>query len=57
MLEYNSIRELIDAADSAGKKISEVALEDQARAMEDDADLLFARMEESFDVMLEAAKM
>lgn len=56
MLEYDSIRELIDAADFAGKKISEAALEDQARAMEDDADSLFARMEESFDVMLEAAK-
>ncbi|MCR4818577.1 MAG: L-serine ammonia-lyase, iron-sulfur-dependent, subunit alpha [Fretibacterium sp.] len=56
MLEYDSIKELTDAAESAGKKISDVVLEDQARTMEEDADSLFQRMEESFDVMCTAAE-
>ncbi|MBR1673204.1 MAG: L-serine ammonia-lyase, iron-sulfur-dependent, subunit alpha [Fretibacterium sp.] len=56
MLKYESIKALTGAAASAGKKISEVVLADQARGMECDELALFARMEESFDVMREAAR-
>ncbi|MBQ9566216.1 MAG: L-serine ammonia-lyase, iron-sulfur-dependent, subunit alpha [Synergistaceae bacterium] len=56
MLRYESIRELIDAARSSGGKIGPLVLEDQAKSMESDEDSLFRRMEESFDVMVAAAK-
>ena len=56
MLKYDSINELIEAAASAGKKISEIVLPDQARSMDTAEEELFTRMEESFDVMTAAAK-
>ena len=56
MLKYESIRELIGAAESSGKKISEIVLPDQAVAMESGEDELFSRMEDSFDVMAAAAE-
>lgn len=56
MLEYNSIKELIDAANSAHKKISEIVIADQALAMESSEEFIFNKMSESFDVMCEAAE-
>lgn len=55
MLEYNSIKELINAAEAQNKKISEIVILDQARAMDSGEDLIFNKMSESFDVMCEAA--
>lgn len=55
-LKYDSIKEITDAARSAGVKISELVLEDQARVLDQPAEEVYARMERSFDVMCEAVK-
>ncbi len=54
MLKYNSIRELVDAANERKTTISRVALSDQAESMEKTQDELFAQMKENFAVMREA---
>ncbi|MBE7008537.1 MAG: L-serine ammonia-lyase, iron-sulfur-dependent, subunit alpha [Ruminococcaceae bacterium] len=54
MLKYDSIQELIEAAESAGKPISEIALDDQAEQMGQDAAMLFRQMDKNFSVMREA---
>ena len=54
MLKYDSIQELIEAAESAGKPISEIALDDQAEQMGQDAAMLFLQMDKNFSVMREA---
>ncbi len=52
MLSYESFQSLVDAATSAGKKISEVVLADQAAAMHRTEEDVFQEMEASFDVMI-----
>ena len=54
MLKYESIHELVCAAEERGLKISELVLEDQAEAMEKTPDELYARMRKSFEVMCES---
>ena len=54
MLKYDSIAELVDAAERAGMAISEVALEDQADSLRQDAAMLFRQMDKSFTVMQQA---
>ena len=54
MLKYESIGELVSAAEAQGLKISELVLRDQAEAMEQPPEVLYERMRESFAVMREA---
>ena len=54
MLKYESVQELIDAAEAAGCSISDLALRDQAEAMGQDEVMLFRQMDKSFTVMREA---
>ena len=56
LLHYNTIREIIDAATEAGVKISEFVLKEQAEALEQTEEEIYARMEKSFDVMCEATE-
>lgn len=56
MLRYESISELVAAAETRGLKISEVVLQDQAEAMEKDALELFEKMEIDLQVMIDSAK-
>ena len=53
-LKYESIREIIDAANAAGMKIGEYVLKEQAAALEQSEEEIYSRMEKSFDVMCEA---
>lgn len=50
-LQYNSVEELVYAADFCHKKISEIVLEEQAEAMEMSQDQVFKTMADSFAVM------
>lgn len=54
MLKYESVQELIDAAEAAGCSISDLALRDQAETMGQDEVMLFRQMDKSFTVMREA---
>ena len=54
MLKYQSIQELVSAAEERGLKISELVLQDQAEAMEKPAEELYERMRKSFEVMRES---
>ena len=56
MLTYQSIAELIEAAEKEGEKLSRLVLRDQAEQMELSEEELYNRMEESFDVMCEAVR-
>ena len=56
MLKYESIHELIEAAEREHLKISELILKDQAESMEQPAEELFEKMKKSFDVMREAVE-
>ena len=56
MLDYLSVEELMDAAERAGCPISEIALQDQAEAMEEESAVLFRRMDERFTVMLDSVR-
>lgn len=56
MIKYDSIHKLIKEAEKKNKKISEVVLEDQAKAMEKAEAELYKKMEESFEVMLSSVK-
>lgn len=51
MISYKSVRELVEAAGSAGKKLSLVILEDQARVMERSEAELCLEMKSRLDVM------
>jgi L-serine dehydratase len=55
LITYHSIQELVDLANQQGKKISQIALADQAHSMELSEQEVYDRMEESFDIMLESA--
>ncbi len=50
-LKYNTVEELVEAAASSQKKISEIVLEQQATDMELTMEEVYATMESSFDVM------
>ncbi|MBE5978141.1 MAG: L-serine ammonia-lyase, iron-sulfur-dependent, subunit alpha [Paenibacillaceae bacterium] len=50
-LKYNTVEELVWAAASSHKKISEIVLEHQAGDMESTIEEVYATMESSFDVM------
>jgi L-serine dehydratase len=52
MLKYQSIEELVQAAEAANAKISALVLADQAKEMECTEQEIYERMERSFDVML-----
>ncbi|MBE6910549.1 MAG: L-serine ammonia-lyase, iron-sulfur-dependent, subunit alpha [Ruminococcaceae bacterium] len=54
MLAYESIRELIEAADREHCSISELALRDQAESIGQDEAMIFRQMDKNFTVMLEA---
>ena len=56
MLKYESVSELVRAAEERGLKISKVVLEDQAEAMECAPLEVFERMEIDLQVMRTAAK-
>ena len=56
MLKYESVNELVTAAEARGMKISEIVLEDQAEAMESPALELYEKMEIDLQVMRESAK-
>lgn len=54
MLEFNSIKELVDKAVDAGKNISDLVLADQAEQMERPAEEIYKDMEVNLQVMKEA---
>ena len=54
MIKYSSIKELCDAAEAQGVKISELCLKDQAEQMQKPEKELYAIMEKNFDVMIES---
>ena len=56
MLKYESVSELVQAAEERGIRISELTLEDQAEAMEQTPQNLYEKMEIDLYVMREAAK-
>ena len=56
MLKYESVSELVHAAEQRGVRISEIVLEDQAEAMEIPPLDLFEKMEIDLHVMAESAK-
>lgn len=56
MFEYKSISELVNAASSAGKTISEVVLADQAKQLCISPDALFERMDARLSVMEDSVK-
>ena len=48
MIKYSSIKELCDAAEAQGVKISELCLKDQAEQMQKPEEELYAIMEKNF---------
>ena len=55
MIQYNSIQEIVEAAEKAGIKISELCLKDQAAQLGISEEDLYRELEKDFDVMIEAA--
>ncbi|MBQ7144634.1 MAG: L-serine ammonia-lyase, iron-sulfur-dependent, subunit alpha [Oscillospiraceae bacterium] len=53
-LKYDSISALVRAAEERRQRISEVVLQDQAAAMQEDEAVLYERMRERFQIMREA---
>ena len=56
MLKYETVSELVQAAEARGARISEIVLEDQAKAMELEQQELFEKMEIDIHVMWAAAQ-
>ncbi|WP_026511680.1 MULTISPECIES: L-serine ammonia-lyase, iron-sulfur-dependent, subunit alpha [unclassified Butyrivibrio] len=56
MLKYDSIAELIQAAEAENKKISEIVLKDHAISMEKSETELYEKMEMDFFIMSDAVK-
>ena len=54
MMKYSSIKELCDAAEAQGIKISELCLKDQAEQMQRSCEELYSQMEKNFDVMIDS---
>ncbi len=55
-LQYNSVEELVYAAESCKKKISEIVLEEQAQTTEQPQERLFSDMKKRFHVMKQSVK-
>ena len=53
-MKYSSIKELCDAAEAQGIKISELCLKDQAEQMQRSCEELYSQMEKNFDVMIDS---
>ena len=53
-LTYESVEELVSAAHTSGRKISEIVLAEQAQALESGETAVYANMEKSFEVMKES---
>ena len=51
MLSYKSITEIVELADKNNQRISQLALADQAAAMETSEEEIFSRMKTSLDIM------
>ncbi|WP_408070573.1 L-serine ammonia-lyase, iron-sulfur-dependent, subunit alpha [Butyrivibrio sp. JL13D10] len=56
MLKYESIEELVQAAESEGKKISEIVLRDHAQSMEKNELELYEKMEMDFHIMCDSVR-
>lgn len=56
MIKYSSIKELCDAAEAQGIKISELCLKDQAEQMQRSCEELYSQMEKNFDVMIDSVE-
>lgn len=56
MLKYETIQELVTEAEKRNVKISELVIEDQARAMEKSVDEVYEKMELSFQIMMDSVK-
>ena len=54
MMKYSSLKELCDAAEAQGIKISELCLKDQAEQMQRSCEELYSQMEKNFDVMIDS---
>ena len=54
MLPYGSIAELVSAAEKSHKKISQLALEDQAIQMDQTKEQLYNKMAKNFQVMCQS---
>ncbi len=50
-MKYNSIAEIVEEAENCGKKISEIVLEEQSKALEVSENEIFERMKNSLEVM------
>lgn len=57
MLKYKSIQSLISAAEENGCNISNLVLSDQAKAMDTSKQSLYDRMDQQFEVMLQAVEL
>ena len=55
-LQYNSVEELVYAAESCKKKISEIVLAEQAQTTEQPQERLFSDMKKRFHVMKQSVK-
>jgi L-serine dehydratase len=55
-LKYNSVEELVNAALSSNRKISQIVLTEQAEDMELTEEAVYATMERSFDVMRQSVE-
>ena len=55
-LTYHSVEELVFAASSSGKKISQIVLEQQAEDMELSLSQVYQSMDKNFEVMLESVE-
>lgn len=56
MLRYETIAELVSEAEKRNIKISELVLEDQAKAMEKEPSKLYEKMAADFDIMVESVQ-
>ena len=55
-LHYDTLEQLLEAARQAGRRLSSLVLEQQAKEMESTPQLLYDRMEHQYDVMTQAVQ-
>jgi len=56
MVSYNSVQELVDAANAQNCRISDICLKDQAKKMGLSEEKIYENMEKCFDTMCESAE-
>ncbi|WP_036609692.1 L-serine ammonia-lyase, iron-sulfur-dependent, subunit alpha [Oribacterium sp. P6A1] len=56
MLSYNSVKELVDAANENNCRISDICIKDQAKKMGISEEEVYKSMEKCFDIMIESAE-